>query len=334
MSTLVWDFARFLVESPDLQESVKKRKEISKRLRLTQTRTGQRRTMWLPVMFFFISTWGIMTGSGMVYKEFYQVNIPENPFSLVNKQLAGTYTWVEALDRLVVLSPGVLLQYQKVQAQQLWLEMRPKQVKSNECEKQEEIDCHFDEFFYTYQESPFQIDENEEFLDCREDIPIYETRQDPLDLYSLYRPRYTVICSTDTTETNCGRTDPAGGKDTDTTQKGMSAHLTHVPTNQATQMLVTDDWMFAFAAKKPFESRASVIFDTGASLAITPNQHDFVEPPTSLSRPMTLGGMANDLEIKGISTVAWTFDASDGSEIQLLTQAYWVPNSKARLLSP
>jgi hypothetical protein len=30
----------------------------------------------------------------------------------------------------------------------------------------------------------------------------------------------------------------------------MSAHLTHVPTNQATQMLVTDDWMFAFSAKK------------------------------------------------------------------------------------
>jgi hypothetical protein len=37
MSTVVWDFARFLVESPDLQESVKKRKEISKRLRRKQT---------------------------------------------------------------------------------------------------------------------------------------------------------------------------------------------------------------------------------------------------------------------------------------------------------
>jgi hypothetical protein len=177
-----------------------------------------------------------------------------------------------------------------------------------------------------YQKSPFQIDEKGEFLDCREDIPIYETRQDPIDLDSLYRPRYTVICSTDPTETNCGSTDPTGGKYTDTAQKDMSAHLMHVPTNQATQMLVTDDWMFAFAAKKPFESRAPVIFDTVASLAITPNQHDFVKPPTSLSRPMTLGGMANDLEIKGIGTVAWNSDAADGSEIQLLTQAYWVPN--------
>jgi ABC-type polysaccharide/polyol phosphate export permease len=30
MSTVVWDFARLLVESPDLQESVKKRKDLSK----------------------------------------------------------------------------------------------------------------------------------------------------------------------------------------------------------------------------------------------------------------------------------------------------------------
>jgi hypothetical protein len=72
-----------------------------------------------------------MKGSVMVHKAFYQGKIPEHLFSLVNQQLAGTYTQMEALDRLVVLSPGMLLQYQKVQAQQLWLEIRPRQVKSN-----------------------------------------------------------------------------------------------------------------------------------------------------------------------------------------------------------
>jgi hypothetical protein len=137
INTVLWYLARSLVESPDLQESSNKRKDISKRLRRKQTRAGQRRTTGLPVLFFFISTWGIMTGSVMLYKEFYQGQTPEHPFSLVNQQLAGTYQWMEALDRLVFISPGVLLQYQKVQAQQLWLEMRPKQVKSNECEKQE-----------------------------------------------------------------------------------------------------------------------------------------------------------------------------------------------------
>jgi hypothetical protein len=81
------------------------------------------------VLFFFISTWVIITGSVMVHKAFYQGHIPEHPFSLVNQQLAGTYTRMEALDRLVVMSHGVLLQYQKGKAQQLWLEMRPKQEK-------------------------------------------------------------------------------------------------------------------------------------------------------------------------------------------------------------
>jgi hypothetical protein len=190
--------------------------------------------------------------------------------------------------------------------------------------------------FYTYQELPFEIEENEEFLDCRDDLPIYETRQDPIDLNSLYRTLTIVNCSIEPTGRNFDTpgTDSTGEKDTGTAQKDRYAHLTHVPTNQATQMLVADHWMLAFAAKTPFESRAPVIFDTGASLAITPNQHDFAEPPTSRSHPMTLGGMANDLEIKGIGMVAWNFDATDGSDIQLFTQAYWVPNSKARLLSP
>jgi hypothetical protein len=134
---------------------------------------------------------------------------------------------MEALDRLVFLSPGVLLQYQKVQAQQLWLEMRPKQEKSNEFEKQEEIDRHLDEFFYTYQELTFNIKENEEFFDCRDDLPIYETRQDPLDLNSLYRTHTIVNCSTEPTYTNFGTpgTDSTGEKDTGTAQKCMYAHL-------------------------------------------------------------------------------------------------------------
>jgi hypothetical protein len=98
-------------------------------------------------------------------------------------------------------------------------------------------------------------------------MPIYETRQDPLDLNSLYRSRNIVNCSPEPTETNFGTPgiDSTGEKDTGTAQKDMYAHLTHVPTNQVTQMLVAGDWMFAFAAKKPFESIAPVIFETGAS---------------------------------------------------------------------
>jgi hypothetical protein len=57
----------------------------------------------------------------MVPKYFYQGQTPEHSLYLVNQQLAGTYTRMEALDRLVALSPDVLLQYEKLQAHQLWL---------------------------------------------------------------------------------------------------------------------------------------------------------------------------------------------------------------------
>jgi hypothetical protein len=78
----------------------------------------------------------------------------------------------------------------------------------------------------------------------------------------------------------------------------------------------------------------TVIFDTGASLAITPELSDCVSPPKPLARPMKLGGMANGIEIKGIGIIAWTFTAKDGTEVQILTEAYHVPEANQRLLSP
>jgi hypothetical protein len=39
----------------------------------------------------------------------------------------------------------------------------------------------------------------------------------------------------------------------------------------------------------------TVIFDTGASFAVTPELSDFVSPPKPLARPMKLGGMANGI---------------------------------------
>jgi hypothetical protein len=78
----------------------------------------------------------------------------------------------------------------------------------------------------------------------------------------------------------------------------------------------------------------TVIFDTGSSLAITPELSDFVSPPKPLARPMKLGGMANGIEIKGIGIIAWTFTAKYGTEVQIRTEAYHVPEAKQILLSP
>jgi hypothetical protein len=82
---------------------------------------------------------------------------------------------------------------------------------------------------------------------------------------------------------------------------------------------VTSKWLF------------SIIFDTGASLAITPDLSDFVYPPKPLARPMRLVGMANDIENSGIGIIAWTFTAKYGTEVQICTEAYHVPSAKQRL---
>jgi hypothetical protein len=44
--------------------------------------------------------------------------------------------------------------------------------------------------------------------------------------------------------------------------------------------------------------------------------------------------MGKGLQIEGIGTVVWTFDAKDRSEVQLRVRAYYIPGAKAWLLSP
>jgi hypothetical protein len=77
-----------------------------------------------------------------------------------------------------------------------------------------------------------------------------------------------------------------------------------------------------------------VIFDTGASLAITPKLSDFVESPRRLARPMRLVGMANGIESAGIGIIALTFTAKDGTEMQIRTEAYRVPAAKQKIVCP
>jgi hypothetical protein len=60
----------------------------------------------------------------------------------------------------------------------------------------------------------------------------------------------------------------------------MHAHL--APTDQTSKILTEDDWLFAFMAQSTFSS-APIIFDTGASLAISPEHGNFPEEPTPLN---------------------------------------------------
>jgi hypothetical protein len=77
-----------------------------------------------------------------------------------------------------------------------------------------------------------------------------------------------------------------------------------------------------------------VIFDTGASLAITHDKNDFDGPLTAPVGDLRLGGMANGLRIEGLGSVTWTFANGGNKPVSVTSMAYYVPKAKARLLSP
>jgi hypothetical protein len=105
--------------------------------------------------------------------------------------------------------------------------------------------------------------------------------------------------------------------------------------DRAVELLANETWLLTAAVCNTFGNRhVPLIFDTSASLAITPDVDDVIYPPTVLGMTIKLGDMANNIEIRGLGTVCWTFEAADGSDIQIWTQSHWVPKSKTRLLSP
>jgi hypothetical protein len=80
-------------------------------------------------------------------------------------------------------------------------------------------------------------------------------------------------------------------------------------------------------------NRFPVIFDSGASVAITGNQHDFVGELQRPFRELRLGGMAHGAKVEGIGIVHWTFNTG-AHTLTLALRCYYVPDCKARLLSP
>ncbi len=76
-----------------------------------------------------------------------------------------------------------------------------------------------------------------------------------------------------------------------------------------------------------------VIFDSGATLAISPDKNDFA----GAIRPLHnrhLGGMANGLIIEGIGRIEWGFKTPTNQVMVIHSECYYVPDAKVWLLSP
>ena len=110
--------------------------------------------------------------------------------------------------------------------------------------------------------------------------------------------------------------------------------------NGPTSNVVQNSTYLDFLADNPHafmavgNSKKPVIFDTGASLAITPRKVDFDGPLTIPEGELCLGGMANGLYMEGVISVRWTLNHTDGSKIAKQSLAYYVPKAKSQLLSP
>ena len=76
-----------------------------------------------------------------------------------------------------------------------------------------------------------------------------------------------------------------------------------------------------------------VIFDSGATLAITPNKQDFVGAIRPLAVATQLGGLANGIQIEGIGLVKWSIK-SKAKTVIVSSMCYYVPKANARLISP
>jgi hypothetical protein len=103
------------------------------------------------------------------------------------------------------------------------------------------------------------------------------------------------------------------------------------PLDDDFSMLATDPYALISIGSP---QRKAVIFDTGESLGITFDEKDFDGPMHIPEGDLRLGGMASGLKIEGVGPVTWTFRNSDGTELQIRSQCYYVPAATVRLISP
>jgi hypothetical protein len=113
-------------------------------------------------------------------------------------------------------------------------------------------------------------------------------------------------------------------KDTTPTEVSvLEANLS--PSNVALSALIGDTILCLAANSTMRMQLLSIFFYTGASLAITPELSDCLDPPTPLAQPVQLGGMGNGIKLAVIGIVVWMFTTKDGTEVHICTEAYFAP---------
>jgi hypothetical protein len=77
-----------------------------------------------------------------------------------------------------------------------------------------------------------------------------------------------------------------------------------------------------------------VVFDTGASISVSPRGRDFISWEARGNMQTKLNGISGSADVLGIGIIHWTIRDDRGRCHTIQTRAYYVPSAKVRLLSP
>jgi hypothetical protein len=318
-ASLGWDTLSYLVGSPS--------KPIlpSRHVRRAVIRHKRSRNLGRS-LFFGCVTWAVLMGSILIPTAAFTG--PDHPFLVMGRQVQGARNRIERLNEAVELTPSTFWQFQVLEIKKLLKETQEKT-------KNEAHGCDYElidekEFFDAHE--ILRVYHGGEFFDCLDesDFEIHEGR-DLLRMNAIYKDIISIDCKRGT----CGTFSVK--EPTDIHSNGSPVLVLEAklaPSDIAISLLVGETILCPVANLAGQKWLITVIFDTGASLSITHDLGDFVDPPKPLARPMRLGGFSNCTKIEGIGIVAWTFTGKDGTEVKLLVEAYYVPTSKQRLMSP
>ena len=89
------------------------------------------------------------------------------------------------------------------------------------------------------------------------------------------------------------------------------------------------DWQGAYITS----NSDPIIFDTGASISVSPHRNDFLDFTPSDPKDVSLTGLNGETAVKGTGVVEYVVTTDAGDVRRLKTQAYFVPSADVRLFS-
>ena len=82
------------------------------------------------------------------------------------------------------------------------------------------------------------------------------------------------------------------------------------------------------------DDKLPVVFDTGATISVSPQESDFISWEARGDLHTKLNGITASTDVLGVGIVRWTIRDDGGRRRQIETRAYYVPSARVRLLSP